>query len=535
VGPIAYQALLLGPNDPKRYAKDRSRTDPDGLGECDMRKMRHALTLLGYKRIKVASPQAVGTKFGADLESAIGACSGGGTFIFYFRGHASYESRDLKLRLPRSGGPSYYYPASALLKNVADNCAASHKLVILDCCTADEAAQDWPREIEDKVPILACINHVTKSNVLPDGGSVFTDCLYEALTQWENRLPRAGIIDKNGVIWSDQLWPWLNRQVTLLSAEKRLACCTPEFYHGSDNQPVRIAEIARHDRPHPKLPAVGSKKLVELLKSVEPKLVRLVFDELLDQMQPPYQPLRPSVGSRIDDLVRYLAYMPIRGHSGKSVPILAFGLRIAAEVGNRRPFMDWATELHSELGKRSNMPTKARVIANRGNSASIDLPYPGEPFLADRDVFHVFMSHNSRDKPTVRKLVKALQARNLKVWFDEEQLVPGRGWHKALEKIIQTTRSAAVLIGKDGIGPWEAPEMYACLSEFVGRQLPVIPVLLPDAPCEPEVPLFLRGVTWVDLRSGLTDDGLERLEWGITGIKPEPCASPTPPLGAERE
>ena len=134
--------------------------------------------------------------------------------------------------------------------------------------------------------------------------------------------------------------------------------------------------------------------------------------------------------------------------------------------------------------------------------------------------FDVFLSHNSKDKPTVRQLAQALQKRGLQVWLDEEQLVPGRPWQEALEEIIQTTRTAAVLVGKDGLGPWEIPEMRACLSEFVNRRLPVIPVLLPGAPTKPELPLFLRAFTWVDLRGGLTDDGLDRLQWGITGSKP---------------
>ena len=135
--------------------------------------------------------------------------------------------------------------------------------------------------------------------------------------------------------------------------------------------------------------------------------------------------------------------------------------------------------------------------------------------------FDVFLSHNSQDKPTVRRLAQALQARGLRVWLDEAQLVPGRPWQEALEAIIQTARTAAVLVGKDGLGPWEIPEMRrACLSEFVDRRLPVIPVLLPGASAKPELPLFLRAFTWVDLRGGLIDDGLDRLEWGVRGVKP---------------
>ena len=137
------------------------------------------------------------------------------------------------------------------------------------------------------------------------------------------------------------------------------------------------------------------------------------------------------------------------------------------------------------------------------------------------EVFDVFISHNSHDKKIVRELSKALKDQGVKVWLDEDQLVPGRLWQDSLEKIILTTQAAAVLIGKDGLGPWEMPEMRACLSEFIKRKLPVIPVLLPGAPAKPELPLFLRSFTWIDLRDGITDNELKKLVWGITGNRPE--------------
>jgi nucleotide-binding universal stress UspA family protein len=140
--------------------------------------------------------------------------------------------------------------------------------------------------------------------------------------------------------------------------------------------------------------------------------------------------------------------------------------------------------------------------------------------LDPRD-FDVFLSHNSKDKPAVRELAQSLRARGLKVWLDEWELPPGRPWQEEIEGIIKSTASAAVLVGRDGIGPWEEPEMRGCLDEYVKRKLPVIPVLLPGAPEEPELPLFLNSFTWVDLRAGLSAEGMSRLEWGITGKKRE--------------
>ncbi len=150
----------------------------------------------------------------------------------------------------------------------------------------------------------------------------------------------------------------------------------------------------------------------------------------------------------------------------------------------------------------------------------------GRQEVCTYDFFDVFLSHNSQDKPAVRELAQALKLRGLRVWLDEEQLVPGRPWLEGLETIIQTTRTAAVLFGNSGLGPWEEPEMRACLNQFVKRNLPVIPVLLPDAHAKPVLPLFLQDFTWVDFRRGLTDGGLDTLEWGITGIKPEQSSRP---------
>ena len=135
--------------------------------------------------------------------------------------------------------------------------------------------------------------------------------------------------------------------------------------------------------------------------------------------------------------------------------------------------------------------------------------------------FDVFLSHNSKDKPAVRQIAEELRdRRGLNVWLDEWELPPGVPWQDELETIIRTVRSAAVLVGADGLGPWEMPEMRGCLVEMVNRKLRVIPVLLPGTPTKPQLPMFLAQNTWVDLRGGITEEGLDRLEWGITGKKP---------------
>lgn len=61
-------------------------------------------------------------------------------------------------------------------------------------------------------------------------------------------------------------------------------------------------------------------------------------------------------------------------------------------------------------------------------------------------------------------------------------------------------KSAAVCVGASGVGSWQDIELAAFIRKFVKRQSPVIPVLLSGAHQEPELPTFLEGFMWVDMR-----------------------------------
>jgi hypothetical protein len=109
-----------------------------------------------------------------------------------------------------------------------------------------------------------------------------------------------------------------------------------------------------------------------------------------------------------------------------------------------------------------------------------------------------------------------LKKRGILPWLDEWELRPGLPWQKVLEKEIKKIKSAAVFVGKNGIGPWQDMELDAFLRQFRKRRRPVIPVILPNCKKAPKLPLFLAGMTWVDFRKQ-NPDPLEQLIWGITG------------------
>jgi hypothetical protein len=130
--------------------------------------------------------------------------------------------------------------------------------------------------------------------------------------------------------------------------------------------------------------------------------------------------------------------------------------------------------------------------------------------------FDVFLCHHGIDKSHVKKVGEQLKEQGILPWLDEWELRPGIPWQRLLEERIEQIKSAAVFVGSNGIGPWQQLELEAFLREFVNRGSPVIPVLLFDAPDEPQLPRFLKGMTWVDFRKQ-EPDPMKQLIWGITG------------------
>jgi hypothetical protein len=133
-----------------------------------------------------------------------------------------------------------------------------------------------------------------------------------------------------------------------------------------------------------------------------------------------------------------------------------------------------------------------------------------------KELFDVFLCHNSQDKEAVRNMNVELQKEGIKTWFDEEQLPPGRLWQELLEEQITQIKTATIFVGQSGLGPWQDVELRAFISEFVRRRCPVIPVILSQCKIVPQLPLFLREFTWVDFRKSVPDP-FSQLLWGITG------------------
>lgn len=206
---------------------------------------------------------------------------------------------------------------------------------------------------------------------------------------------------------------------------------------------------------------------------------------------------------------------------GQFAPLPTNGRPISSWTDRNAAFLDVVKGIRKVVEELGAPPSQSSVAPapEPGNSSpgkETHMPQVSTP--KGKQEFDVFLCHNSKDKPEVKRIAELLKAQGIVPWLDEWELRPGRPWQRALEEQIEHIKTAAVFVGSNGRGPWQDMELEAFIREFVSRGCPVIPVVLEDAPDKPQLPPFLRGMTWVDFRVG-DPDPMERLVWGITGIK----------------
>ena len=136
--------------------------------------------------------------------------------------------------------------------------------------------------------------------------------------------------------------------------------------------------------------------------------------------------------------------------------------------------------------------------------------------------YDVFMAHNSADKSLIEMICAELKKRGINPWLDKEQIPPGRFFQDIIQNTIKNISSVAVFVGEKGLGRWQALELKSFISQCVERNIPIIPVLLPNVTKLPDELVFLREFNWVNFKIGINDESaIDNLVWGITGVRPK--------------
>lgn len=148
-----------------------------------------------------------------------------------------------------------------------------------------------------------------------------------------------------------------------------------------------------------------------------------------------------------------------------------------------------------------------------------DLPNMSTAFAYD-----VFLSHNSKDKPRVRKLAERLKQAGLRVWFDEWVIKPGDDIYLAIERGLEEARVQVLCLSPAALGAeWVTLERSTILFRDPtnqGRRF--IPLLLADC----KLPDTLRRYKYVDFREEAEASFEELLDacGANTGAPPERAA-----------
>jgi len=133
--------------------------------------------------------------------------------------------------------------------------------------------------------------------------------------------------------------------------------------------------------------------------------------------------------------------------------------------------------------------------------------------------YHVFLSHNSRDKVAVELLAGMLQQQGLNPFLDKWNLVAGEPIEDGLIRALENSESAVIFVGPGGDGPWQSEEMRAILNRAVKshNEFRAIPALLPNASADALKNSFLRSRLWIEFKSVDDADALMRLAKAIRG------------------
>lgn len=120
----------------------------------------------------------------------------------------------------------------------------------------------------------------------------------------------------------------------------------------------------------------------------------------------------------------------------------------------------------------------------------------------------IFLSHNRKDKPFVRRLNERLQAHGIRVWVDEAEMQLGDSLLTKIETAIRDCHYLAVVLSPHSVtSEWVRREVNMALTEeLYGNKIKVLPLLY--QPCE--IPGFLQDKVYADFTEDF-ESGFETL------------------------
>jgi len=82
------------------------------------------------------------------------------------------------------------------------------------------------------------------------------------------------------------------------------------------------------------------------------------------------------------------------------------------------------------------------------------------------DESRVFLCHNTKEKPEINKIRSLLEEREIRTFMDQYDFESFGLWEKQLKTEIKNFKTAAIFLGKSGLGPWQTREIEMFLHEL---------------------------------------------------------------------
>lgn len=175
----------------------------------------------------------------------------------------------------------------------------------------------------------------------------------------------------------------------------------------------------------------------------------------------------------------------------------------------------------TELMTSSDLPgsIKAQIQQTGGISSNFDVQLMhlsqthtfetgGDKGKPDVDVA---ISYASEDQSDALVFQEKLEDKDVKTWIDIKDLKPGEVVLETLANVFSNAKGICVLLGPSGIGSWQRAEVRMAIQHAISNDVPVIPVFLPNAPQDAEVPHYLGQYSWVDFRKGFREEGIRKI------------------------
>ncbi|MFN7043372.1 MAG: toll/interleukin-1 receptor domain-containing protein [Acidovorax temperans] len=108
----------------------------------------------------------------------------------------------------------------------------------------------------------------------------------------------------------------------------------------------------------------------------------------------------------------------------------------------------------------------------------------------------VFLSHNSQDKPFVRRLASDLDAHGVKCWIDEAEIKVGDSLIEKIRQGLDSMSYVAVILSPNSVkSTWVQREVDVAMNqEILAKQVKVLPLMYQKC----ELPGFLLGKKYAD-------------------------------------